>query len=180
MKSNDKLRNIGQSSSSFPAQSSPLHPVISQKYVATASPSILSFNARSLLPKMSELRSMTSSLQPDIVAVTETWSSSVVPDGALLLPNYNTVIRRDRRSVFTNTGRQLTQQRSAGVLPLIHDSIRCTPRPDLQIWPESCWIEVKARKSTQALIIHLRSPFLTVTNTLNKPFSLHRSKERKQ
>ena len=36
---------------------------------------ILSTNARSLLPKMTELQMITNALQPDIIAVTETWLS---------------------------------------------------------------------------------------------------------
>lgn len=119
----------------------------------TTSLSVFFFNARSLLPKMSELRTITSSLQPDIVAVTETWLSPSVPDGAVLLPNYNTVVRTDRQSFHTNASGQAVQQRGGGVLLLIHDSLTCIPRSDLQIWPESCWIEINIRKSTETLLV---------------------------
>ena len=76
---------------------------------------------------MSELRTITESEKPDIIA--ETWLSFNVPNGAILLPNYHTVARTDRSQ----------DHRGGGVLLLIHDSIQFffLPVYILQGWPES-------------------------------------------
>ena len=105
--------------------------------------SILLMNARSILPKMSELRTVTESVKPDIIAITETWLSSNVPNGAILLPNYNTVARTDRPQ----------DHRGGGVLLLIHDSIQWVLRSDLQTWPESAWIEIHLPLSRSQFVI---------------------------
>ena len=110
--------------------------------------SLYYFNARSLLPKKSELSQIVTSLKPTIVAVTETWLSPSVPDGAIALPGYSTVVRVDR----STCGDRSAKKKGGGVLFLIHNSVRWVPRPDLRIWPESVWIEVKLR-SFQSLII---------------------------
>ena len=92
-------------------------------------------NARSLLPKMTELQMITNALQPDIIAVTETWLSKSVPDNLLALPSYNIVMRTDRPP--------FQHKRGGGVLFLVHDSVQAQHRPDLQVWPESTWIEME-------------------------------------
>ena len=102
-------------------------------------------NARSILPKMSELRTVTESVKPDIIAITETWLSSNVPNGAILLPNYNTVARTDRPQDHRGGG--------SGVLLLIHDSIQWVLRSDLQTWPESAWIEIHLPLSRSQFVI---------------------------
>lgn len=121
-----------------------------KKLTSKVSPSIpphlqlvFHFNARSILPKMSELSTITKSLKPAIVAVTETWLTTSVPDGTLLLPDYSTVVRADRSSI---------SQRGGGVLLLVHDSLQITVRSDLQIWPESAWLEFQT-KTNRSLIL---------------------------
>ena len=57
--------------------------------------SVLSFNARSLFPKMDNLRAVCASGCYDFITVTETWLSADVLDRELYLPGY-TIIRRDR------------------------------------------------------------------------------------
>ena len=44
--------------------------------------SLIHLNARSLLPKMTELRHIALQRRPDIIAVSETWLSPLVPSGA--------------------------------------------------------------------------------------------------
>ena len=57
--------------------------------------SILYFNARSLLPKLDELRTTCLSHSYDIIMVTETWLSAVILDYELYIPGY-CLLRRDR------------------------------------------------------------------------------------
>ena len=115
------------------------------KTFTPSSLSLFHFNARSILPKMSELHTTAISLKPDIIAVTETWLSKEVPDSAVLLPGYSTLIRVDRSG--TDEGK-----RGGGVLILIHDAIQATPRPDLRTWSESAWAEIRLI-SNRTLII---------------------------
>ncbi len=122
-------------------------PSIHPTHIAEQRVSIIHLNARSILPKTTELVLIANTLKPDIIAVTETWLSPSVPDGALLLPTYNTIIRSDR----TNSGPS-AHQRGGGVLLLIHDSIKCTLRADLRFWEESVWIELQLQ-SNRALIV---------------------------
>ena len=110
--------------------------------------SIYSVNARSLLPKKSELVQTATSLQPSIIAVTETWLSSAVPDGSLVFPGYSSVARVDRSAC----GDPDAKSRGGGVLFLVHDSVNSVSRPDLRDWPESVWIEVKLNSSRPIII----------------------------
>ncbi len=102
---------------------------------------IIHFNARSLLSKMPELRLLVSSTKPHIIAVTETWLSSCVPNGAIRVHGYDTVYRYDRPD----------HRRGGGVLLLVRNNLSCTERPDLRVWPESVWAEI--RLTCQTLIV---------------------------
>ena len=50
---------------------------------------LIHLNARSLLPKMTELRHIALQRRPDIIAVSETWLSPLVPSGAVDIPTYS-------------------------------------------------------------------------------------------
>ena len=52
---------------------------------------ILTINARSVLPKMDEPRSLCAALHPAAIVVTETWLSSCVFDNEVLINGYNLV-----------------------------------------------------------------------------------------
>ena len=67
--------------------STSLNPNVSNNPLNNSQIKILSTNARSLLPNMTKLQMITNALQPDIIAVTETWLSKSVPDNLLALPN---------------------------------------------------------------------------------------------
>ena len=56
---------------------------------------ILYYNARSLIPKLDELRLECVNRQPDIVCIVETWLDDTVSDNELLLPDYQ-IYRYDR------------------------------------------------------------------------------------
>ena len=105
---------------------------------------ILSTNARSLVPKITELRIVANSTKPDIIAVTETWLTESVPDAVLSFPGYNTVVRTDRPSC--------QQKRGGGVCLLIADSLQVRQRRDLQVWPESVWIELTSQSDRPTVI----------------------------
>ena len=55
--------------------------------------SIMHFNARSLLPKISELSNVANNLSPHIIAISETWLSSSVSSKSVTIPGYTQGIR---------------------------------------------------------------------------------------
>ena len=57
--------------------------------------SILYYNARSLLPKMDELRLVCMSEQPDVVCIVETWLDENILESEISVDNYS-VVRLDR------------------------------------------------------------------------------------
>jgi len=69
---------------------------------------ILYYNARSLLPKMDELRVLVDMQQPHIVSIVETWLSSEVSDNEIFLQGYQ-VLRLDRN------------RHGGGILMFIHE-----------------------------------------------------------
>ena len=56
---------------------------------------ILYFNARSLLPKIDELRLTCETTKPDVVSIVKTWLASDISDNEIAIPGYN-VTRLDR------------------------------------------------------------------------------------
>ena len=93
--------------------------------------SILQFNAQSLLPKLSELSELALASQPHLIAITETWLGSDVPDGAVVLAGYSIAARVDR-----------VNRRGGGVLVLVRSDVRFRRREDLCRWEESAWLEI--------------------------------------
>ena len=71
---------------------------------------ILYYNARSLLPKMDELRVLLDMQQPHIVSIVETWLSSEDSDNEIFLQGYQ-VLRLDRN------------RHGARILMFIHESL---------------------------------------------------------
>ncbi|GAA49706.1 hypothetical protein CLF_103450, partial [Clonorchis sinensis] len=59
--------------------------------------SIMLFNARSLLPKIHNLRAISAIVQPSVICVTETWLTDETPDTAISLPGYD-IHRSDRKN----------------------------------------------------------------------------------
>ena len=57
--------------------------------------SILYFNARSLLPKIDELRALSTAIQPHVICIVETWLDESIQDIELSVDNYN-LVRLDR------------------------------------------------------------------------------------
>ena len=79
-----------------------------------------------------------------------------VPDGAILLSDYRSAVRMDFSSSVAQGSRGgCAKLRCSGVLFLIRNDVQFTFRPDLQIWPESVWIEVRLWSSSAmpALVI---------------------------
>ncbi len=73
---------------------------------------VLYYNARSILPKLDELRTSVLFQKPDIICIVETWLSEDVTDNELLLPDYQ-VYRLDHN------------RHGGGIVLYVHDSLSC-------------------------------------------------------
>jgi len=71
---------------------------------------VLYYNARSLIPKMDELRAIVESQRPSVICIVETWLSSEIRDQEISLPEYQ-VIRLDRN------------RHGGGILIYVHNAI---------------------------------------------------------
>ena len=61
-------------------------------------------NARSLVNKIDELKIYTALTQPDIIAITETWTNDSISNHYLSLPNYAIISRHDRNDTLNGRG----------------------------------------------------------------------------
>ena len=144
-----------------------------QSGLRTPRVSVLQLNARSLLPNISELADVVSTLEPDIIAVTETWLTPTVPDGALVLPDFDSVVRIDRKhdptsnTIVTAGG---AKQSGGGVL-LLRNSVQYSIRNDLRTWSESVWVDIQLRYSGSLLVGCFYSPPHGVQAVLRKPWN---------
>lgn len=93
------------------------------------------FNARSIVNKWLQLQTYVSLVNPDIVAITETWLHDGVCDSKIFPASY-IIHRRDRES------------RSGGVLLAIKSSSHCFRRCDLETECEIFWCEIPVCGST--------------------------------
>ena len=95
----------------------------------------LHINIRSLLPKISELRSLVSKASPAVVAISESWLDESVPDNEINIQEY-TVLRHDRNRC------------GGGVCIYVRNDIGFNSRPDLhndQL--ENIWLEILLPKT---------------------------------
>ena len=93
------------------------------------------FNTRSLLPKLSELRTLISDAKPAAVAISETWLDESVPDNEINIQGY-TVLRRDRN------------RNGGGVCNYVHNDIAFNNQLDLQSdHLENLWLEILLPKT---------------------------------
>ena len=131
--------NVPDSASSFLSCSIPR--ILSSKGLH-----FLHSNARSLLPKLPEIRLLLSRTKAAIFAVSETWLDSTVNDSEVKIPGFN-VIRRDRN------------RHGGGVAMYIRDSIAFNPRPDLAVdGLEATWIELLLPRTKGILVCALYRP----------------------
>ncbi|GAA49752.1 hypothetical protein CLF_103520, partial [Clonorchis sinensis] len=94
------------------------------------------FNARSLLPKIHNLRAISAIAQPSVICVTETWLTDETPDTAISLPGYD-IHRSDRKN-----------SRGGGCAIYSKTELRATPFVDssLEGIPETTWISTERTK----------------------------------
>ena len=98
---------------------------------ATQKVSVFYFNARSLLPKIDEVRAICANMHYDLVIVVESWLSAEVLDSEIHVPGYNPV-RKDRN------------RHGGGIVIFVSDQVNCHllqhPHPDLELILLECTI----------------------------------------
>ena len=65
---------------------------------------ILYTNARSLVNKVTELKLYVLDTNPDVIAITETWTHSSISDNYLSIPNYYIAAHHDRKDTQNGRG----------------------------------------------------------------------------
>ena len=112
-------------------------------------------NARSLLPKISEVQLLLSRTRASVFAVTETWLDSSVNDGEITVPGFS-VVRQDRN------------RHGDGVALYVRNEIAFNPRPDLSVDDlEATWVELLLPRSKGILVCSCYRP-PSDSNFLNK------------
>ena len=91
--------------------------------------------------KLGGLEILADITKSDIIALTETWLDSTIPDQLLSVSGFLPPIRNDRN------------RHGGGVLIYCSDHLPVVPRPDLSSLPhESVWIEIKYKPNEKVLI----------------------------
>ena len=117
---------------------------------------ILSTNARSITAKIDELKATAIDLDPDIMAITESWTNSSISDPFLSIPGYRLIARKDRADT--------TCGRGGGILMYAKSKVTCheiaTPDDVVQV------AAIQAKLSDQNLNVYViyRSPNSTPEN----------------
>lgn len=91
-------------------------------------------NVRGLRTKQDEIYSSLVDVEADIVALTETWLDYYHANDSFFPPNFN-VFRADRNY-------SPTIQRGGGSAIAVRSDIKCVRRRNLELFPETVWIEV--------------------------------------
>ena len=116
----------------------------------------MSTNARSLNSKIQELKATAIDLNPDIIAITETWSNSDICNTFLDVPGFKIVARKDRSD--TSNGR------GGGILVYAKSTLICheitTPPDIIQV----AAIQTKLNKDSLNTYIVYRSPNSSTEN----------------
>ena len=73
-------------------------------------------NARSLVNKIQELKLIALNSQPDVIAITESWTHPGIPNSYLNIPNYNIASRHDRNDTHNGRG--------GGILIYVKDELQ--------------------------------------------------------
>ena len=114
---------------------------------ASDSVSVVFGNARSVFPKLQELALRVDNLKPDMIGITESWLRCSDLDGALTIDGYS-LHRRDRQDLRPGSN---VVRRGGGVAVWVHHRLKCTRRPDLELWPEDLWLELPASSGHNVL-----------------------------
>ena len=115
---------------------------------------ILYTNAQSMIKKMEELRGIVADEEPEVVAITETWTHEDIGDDWLKMRGYEMVAREDRKD--TSGGR------GGGVLVYVRSGVNAW-RMDQNPFNQVVTIRIKGEEEVEISVIY-RSPNSTNVN----------------
>lgn len=115
---------------------------------------LLHINAQSLFPKLGELQVMIGQVAPDVLCVTETWLSSVIPSGLISLDNYISV--RYDRVIHKRGGGLITYFSESIAAGVDADKYRNSWRSNTDI--EAQVFELKVRNIKKTILINVYRP----------------------
>ena len=100
----------------------------------------LHLNARSIIPKMDEIKLLVKNSRPAVLGITETWLDDSVSDSEIAIDDY-VIIRKNRN------------REGGGVLMFIHKELAFNPRDDMNNNSyESIWIELLLPKTRPIIV----------------------------
>ena len=110
------------------------------------------FNAQSIMNKLDDLHVMVSSLQPDIIGISESWTNSNVLDSELSISGYD-IFRCDRPN----------SRRGGGVLLYVRSELQPTQCFLTSSFPEQVWCELRNKNKGDLLIgVCYRTPTTSI------------------
>ena len=110
---------------------------------------LLYTNAQSVIKKMAELRAVVALKNPDVIALTETWTHSDIDNSFLQIVNYEIIARQDR----TDTSRG----RGGGILVFVKKGL-CAWKEVVETFCQCVSVKLKGRFSELGLFVINRSP----------------------
>ena len=111
---------------------------------------IMYTNARSIVNKIQELRLYAHTNNPDIIAITESWTNSSITNQYLDIPNYTIVSRHDRNDT--------TNGRGGGILIYVKHPIKSYETTSSSQFNQFASIEVSLPNDIISLYVIYRSP----------------------
>ena len=119
--------------------------------------SILYTNARSIVNKMQELKVLALTSQPDIIALTESWTHNEISNAYLAIPGYYIAARCDRKD--TQNGR------GGGILIYARESLQSVETTHQSAFNQFVIIQVTiAQNQILSLVVVYRSPNSPASN----------------
>ena len=117
---------------------------------------MITTNARSINSKIDELKATAIELNPDIIAITKTWTNAAITNSLLNIPGYKIITRKDRTD--TKDGR------GGGILAYIKSGITrheiATPQDIIQVGA----FQIKLAVQNLNIFIIYRSPNSSTEN----------------
>ena len=151
------LANSGERSSAPSSQNLQSPHAPSHRNLTPLGLKIMYTNARSIVNKMQELKALAHVSQPDIIALTETWTHDQISNACLAIPDYYLVARCDRKD--TQNGR------GGGILIYARESLQSVETTHQSAFNQFVNIQVTiAHNQILSLVVVYRSPNSSASN----------------
>ena len=107
-------------------------------------------NARSIVNKMSELKAIAATKNPDIIIITESWTNDTITNDYLHLLGYMLIVRKDRQD--TGGGR------GGGILAYVKKEIHAWYEESDEFFTQHASLKIKSLRNNISIHIVYRSP----------------------